>query len=150
MQFPKIPNWAWLALAAAVAYYLYTRPRTDKRTLESLSDARAQQLAGGDIATITETEAKNVCRRLFAAFEDYWTLWGDSAAISALTAVKTLVMTNRANTILVSRAWSTLYGGDSESYRRDIVSFLQSETIGWGQAYELRAELVARFSEFAT
>lgn len=149
MQFPKLPPWAWLLLAGALGWYIYTRPAKDKRTLENLSPQRQQQLAGGDQPTISETEAKNLCRRLFTAFEDYWSFWGDSAATAALQSVSAVVMPNRANTLLIASAWRSLYGSDSESYRRDIVSFLQSETIGWGEADTLRDTLVSRFSQFA-
>lgn len=131
------------------AYVFFISPTKDKDKEEAVSRDREQQIIGGDTPTISETEARNLCRKINEGL-GYWNIWyqfaGDNALYTPLLAVWNLIKDNKANTVLIIKAWRFLYGSGEYPNLQDAIN---SEYLLPGSpTKELRANVVNYLSNF--
>jgi len=125
-----------LIIAAAVALGLYLVFIAPKRSAknEGLTAQREIELAQGDTATITDAEARNLCRQVKEGLK-YWNVWGSlgggSNLYAPLAAMWDKIKNNRANALKVLEGWRTLA---FEGYPPNLPDALAEEYLLWGSA----------------
>jgi hypothetical protein len=134
-----------LIIAAAVALGLYLVFIAPKRGIknEGLTAQREVELAQGDTATITDAEARNLCRGVKEGL-NYWNVWGSlgggSNLYAPLVAMWDKIKSNRANAIKVLQAWRTL---NLLPDYPNLPDALAAEYLLWGSSTSaLRTEVV--------
>ena len=136
-----------LIIAAAVALGLYLVFVAPKRGMknEGLTAQREIELAQGDSPTITDAEARNLCRAVKEGL-NYWNIWGASTLYTPLMAMWSKIRDNRANALKVLQAWRTL---NLLPDYPNLPDALAAEYLLWGSSTSaLRTEVVTYLSSF--
>ena len=140
-----------LIIAAAVALGLYLVFVAPKRGMknEGLTAQREIELAQGDSPTITDAEARNLCRAVKEGLK-YWNVWGSlgggSNLYAPLSAMWSKIRDNRANALKVLQAWRTL---NLLPDYPNLPDALAAEYLLWGSSTSaLRTEVVTYLSSF--
>jgi len=137
-----------LIIAAAVALGLYLVFIAPKRSAknEGLTAQREIELAGGDSPTITDAEARNLCRAVHEGLKS-WNMWSPDSLYNPLYAMRGKIINNRANALKVLEGWRTLA---PEGYPPNLPDALAGEYLWWGSSTSaLRTEIVNYLLQFA-
>ena len=143
----------YLIAAAAlliVAYLYFVAPTKNKNKEEAVSADRERQIVGNVQPTITEVEARNICRKINESLgytNVWWQITGSEVPLyQPLKNLWSLIENNKANAVLIIKAWRGLNYKDYPN----LTDALNSEYLAWGsETSEIRTNVVNFLTELA-